>query len=180
MIYFSLSTISFSTAKKEVYSEFSSRSWEAFHKSRVSSENLVFHGLHTFEWQKGHFNHDCLFCRLNAYVPYLCSMESFPGVASRVIQEFKTLLQHGASLLGSTNILQIITINMFAVHNSQSKGTFFGVYMKTYWYIKPRTDQTGWSLFIFCLLQGSIIKYFSFLNDWRTYSNWVCQGVCLW
>uniref|UniRef100_A0A8C7XHF1 Telomerase-binding protein EST1A n=1 Tax=Oryzias sinensis TaxID=183150 RepID=A0A8C7XHF1_9TELE len=49
-------------------------------------------------------------------------MESFPGVASRVIQEFKTLLQHGASLLGSTNILQIITINMFAVHNSQSKG----------------------------------------------------------
>uniref|UniRef100_A0A8C7XFG0 Telomerase-binding protein EST1A n=1 Tax=Oryzias sinensis TaxID=183150 RepID=A0A8C7XFG0_9TELE len=52
-------------------------------------------------------------------------MESFPGVASRVIQEFKTLLQHGASLLGSTNILQIITINMFAVHNSQSKGTVF-------------------------------------------------------
>ncbi|RVE63981.1 hypothetical protein OJAV_G00141710 [Oryzias javanicus] len=49
-------------------------------------------------------------------------MESFPGVASRVIQEFKMLLQHGASLLGSTNILQIITINMFAVHNAQSKG----------------------------------------------------------
>ncbi|KAM6907322.1 telomerase-binding protein EST1A [Xenentodon cancila] len=49
-------------------------------------------------------------------------MESFSGVASRVLLEFKMLLQHGASLLGSTNILQIITINMFAIHNAQSRG----------------------------------------------------------
>lgn len=70
-------------------------------------------------------------------------MESFPGVASRVIQEFKTLLQHGASLLGSTNILQIITINMFAVHNAQSKGTFLSVHTKTYWCITPISDQPG-------------------------------------
>uniref|UniRef100_A0A3Q3WBG4 Telomerase-binding protein EST1A n=1 Tax=Mola mola TaxID=94237 RepID=A0A3Q3WBG4_MOLML len=48
-------------------------------------------------------------------------MESFPGVASRVLQEFKTLLQHSPSLLGSTHMLQIITINMFTIHNNQSK-----------------------------------------------------------
>lgn len=50
-------------------------------------------------------------------------MESFPGVASRVLQEFRTLLQHGMSLLGSTHLLQIITINMFTIHNSHSRGT---------------------------------------------------------
>eukprot|EP00064_Thunnus_orientalis_P019575 superscaffoldBa00004957_g19698 len=49
-------------------------------------------------------------------------MESFPGVASRVLQEFRTLLQHGPSLLGSTHMLQIITINMFTIHNAQCRG----------------------------------------------------------
>lgn len=49
-------------------------------------------------------------------------MESFPGVASRVLQEFKTLLQHGPSLLGSTHMLQIITINMFTIHNAHGRG----------------------------------------------------------
>ncbi|XP_043996756.1 telomerase-binding protein EST1A isoform X3 [Gambusia affinis] len=49
-------------------------------------------------------------------------MESFPEVASRVLQEFKTLLQHGPSLLGFTNLLQIITINMFAIYNAHSRG----------------------------------------------------------
>ncbi|XP_030009752.1 telomerase-binding protein EST1A [Sphaeramia orbicularis] len=49
-------------------------------------------------------------------------METFPGVASRVLQEFRTLLQHGPSLLGSTHMLQIITINMFTIHNAHSRG----------------------------------------------------------
>ncbi|XP_074528127.1 telomerase-binding protein EST1A [Halichoeres trimaculatus] len=49
-------------------------------------------------------------------------MESFPEVASRVLQEFRTLLQHGPSLLGSTHMLQIITINMFTIHNANSRG----------------------------------------------------------
>ncbi|XP_062289257.1 telomerase-binding protein EST1A [Scomber scombrus] len=49
-------------------------------------------------------------------------MESFPGMASRVLQEFRTLLQHGPSLLGSTHMLQIITINMFTIHNAHSRG----------------------------------------------------------
>uniref|UniRef100_A0A8C5G1S8 Telomerase-binding protein EST1A n=1 Tax=Gouania willdenowi TaxID=441366 RepID=A0A8C5G1S8_GOUWI len=49
-------------------------------------------------------------------------MDSFTGVASCVLQEFRTLLQHGPSLLGSTHLLQIITINMFAIHNVRSKG----------------------------------------------------------
>nr|XP_015816988.2 telomerase-binding protein EST1A isoform X1 [Nothobranchius furzeri] len=49
-------------------------------------------------------------------------MESFSGVASHVLQEFKSLLQHGPSLLGCTNLLQIITINMFAIHNAHRRG----------------------------------------------------------
>ncbi|XP_070773681.1 telomerase-binding protein EST1A [Enoplosus armatus] len=49
-------------------------------------------------------------------------MESFPGVASRVLQEFRTLLQHGPSQLGSTHVLQIITINMFTIHNARNRG----------------------------------------------------------
>ncbi|TKS82854.1 Telomerase-binding protein EST1A [Collichthys lucidus] len=49
-------------------------------------------------------------------------METFPAVASRVLQEFRTLLQHGPLLLGSTHILQIITINMFTIHNAYSRG----------------------------------------------------------
>lgn len=49
-------------------------------------------------------------------------MESFPAVASRVLQDFRTLLQHGPPLLGSTLLLQIITINMFTIHNAHSRG----------------------------------------------------------
>lgn len=49
-------------------------------------------------------------------------METFPGAATRVLQEFRTLLQHGPHMLGSTHMLQIITINMFAIHNANSKG----------------------------------------------------------
>ncbi|XP_018603749.2 telomerase-binding protein EST1A isoform X1 [Scleropages formosus] len=48
-------------------------------------------------------------------------METFPGVASRVLQQFRALLQHSPCPLGNTRMLQIVTINMFAVHNAQSK-----------------------------------------------------------
>ncbi|XP_016394645.1 telomerase-binding protein EST1A-like [Sinocyclocheilus rhinocerous] len=46
-------------------------------------------------------------------------MESFPAVANRVLQEFRALLQHSPSPLGSTRMLQIITINMFTIHYAQ-------------------------------------------------------------
>ncbi|XP_019747477.1 telomerase-binding protein EST1A [Hippocampus comes] len=49
-------------------------------------------------------------------------MESFPRVSRRVVQEFRALLQHGPSLLGSTQLLQIVTINMFTVHNALTRG----------------------------------------------------------
>ncbi len=49
-------------------------------------------------------------------------MESFPAVASRVLQEFRALLQHSPSPLGSTRMLQIITINMFTIHYAQIRG----------------------------------------------------------
>uniref|UniRef100_A0AAZ3QQT3 Telomerase-binding protein EST1A n=1 Tax=Oncorhynchus tshawytscha TaxID=74940 RepID=A0AAZ3QQT3_ONCTS len=48
-------------------------------------------------------------------------MESFPEVVSRVLQEFRVLIQHSPSPLGSTRMLQIITINMFTIHNAQSR-----------------------------------------------------------
>ncbi|XP_057176862.1 telomerase-binding protein EST1A [Triplophysa rosa] len=53
-------------------------------------------------------------------------MESFPAVASRVLQEFRALLQHSPSPLGSTRMLQIITINMFTIHNAQIRAEGHG------------------------------------------------------
>ncbi|MEE6469164.1 hypothetical protein FKM82_008522, partial [Ascaphus truei] len=49
-------------------------------------------------------------------------METFPAVAEKVMKEFQTLLQHSPSPVGSTRMLQIMAINMFAVYNSQLKG----------------------------------------------------------
>ncbi|XP_029783292.1 telomerase-binding protein EST1A isoform X2 [Suricata suricatta] len=51
-------------------------------------------------------------------------METFPAVAEKVLQEFQVLLQHSPSPIGSTRMLQLMTINMFAVHNSQLKDCF--------------------------------------------------------
>nr|XP_020136452.1 telomerase-binding protein EST1A isoform X4 [Microcebus murinus] len=48
-------------------------------------------------------------------------METFPAVADKVLKEFQVLLQHSPSPIGSTRMLQLMTINMFAVHNSQLK-----------------------------------------------------------
>ncbi|XP_061154726.1 telomerase-binding protein EST1A isoform X3 [Syngnathus typhle] len=49
-------------------------------------------------------------------------MESFPRVLRRVVQEFRALLQHRPSFLGSTQLLQIVTINMFTIHNALTRG----------------------------------------------------------
>ncbi|XP_049716608.1 telomerase-binding protein EST1A isoform X1 [Elephas maximus indicus] len=51
-------------------------------------------------------------------------METFPVVTEKVLKEFQVLLQHSPSPLGSTRMLQLMTINMFAVHNSQLKDCF--------------------------------------------------------
>ncbi|XP_053424478.1 telomerase-binding protein EST1A isoform X2 [Nycticebus coucang] len=51
-------------------------------------------------------------------------METFPAVAEKVLKEFHVLLQHSPSPIGSTRMLQLMTINMFAVHNSQLKDCF--------------------------------------------------------
>ncbi|XP_004594022.2 telomerase-binding protein EST1A [Ochotona princeps] len=51
-------------------------------------------------------------------------METFPAVAQKVLQEFQVLLQHSPSPIGSVRMLQLMTINMFAVHNSQLKDCF--------------------------------------------------------
>ncbi|XP_048970836.1 telomerase-binding protein EST1A isoform X3 [Canis lupus dingo] len=51
-------------------------------------------------------------------------METFPAVAEKVLKEFQVLLQHSPPPIGSTRMLQLMTINMFAVHNSQLKDCF--------------------------------------------------------
>ncbi|XP_060139084.1 telomerase-binding protein EST1A [Zootoca vivipara] len=48
-------------------------------------------------------------------------METFPAVAAEVLSEFRVLLGHSPSPIGSTRLLQLMAINMFAVYNSQPK-----------------------------------------------------------
>nr|XP_060612747.1 telomerase-binding protein EST1A [Anolis sagrei ordinatus] len=48
-------------------------------------------------------------------------MESFPSVASEVLRQFQALLGHSPPPLGSPRLLQLMAINMFAVHNAQPK-----------------------------------------------------------
>ncbi|KAF5892342.1 telomerase-binding protein EST1A-like, partial [Clarias magur] len=48
-------------------------------------------------------------------------MENFPAVATRVLEEFKALLHRSPSPLGSTRMLQIITVNMFTIHYAQTR-----------------------------------------------------------
>ncbi|XP_061868266.1 telomerase-binding protein EST1A isoform X5 [Colius striatus] len=48
-------------------------------------------------------------------------METFPAVAEEVLREFQILLQHSPPPIGSTRMLQLVAINMFAVYNSQPK-----------------------------------------------------------
>ncbi|OCT94059.1 telomerase-binding protein EST1A [Xenopus laevis] len=48
-------------------------------------------------------------------------METFPLVVNKVLKEFQALLQHSPSPIGSTRMLQLMAINMFAVYNSHSK-----------------------------------------------------------
>lgn len=44
-------------------------------------------------------------------------------MAEEVLREFQVLLQHSPPPIGSTRMLQLVAINMFAVYNSQPKGT---------------------------------------------------------
>ncbi|XP_026862235.2 telomerase-binding protein EST1A isoform X2 [Electrophorus electricus] len=48
-------------------------------------------------------------------------MESFPAVASHVLREFRALLRHSPSPLGTARMLQIVTINMFTIHYAQTR-----------------------------------------------------------
>ncbi|KAM9272755.1 telomerase-binding protein EST1A isoform 4-T4 [Morus bassanus] len=48
-------------------------------------------------------------------------METFPAVAEEVLREFQVLLQHSPPPIGSTRMLQLVAVNMFAVYNSQPK-----------------------------------------------------------
>ncbi|XP_058019892.1 telomerase-binding protein EST1A isoform X1 [Ahaetulla prasina] len=48
-------------------------------------------------------------------------METFPAVAAEVLTAFQALLEHSPPPIGSSRLLQLVAINMFAVHNSQPK-----------------------------------------------------------
>ncbi|XP_057676264.1 telomerase-binding protein EST1A isoform X1 [Corythoichthys intestinalis] len=49
-------------------------------------------------------------------------MESFPRAARRALLELGALLRRGPAPLGATQLLQIVTVNMFAVHNALARG----------------------------------------------------------
>lgn len=49
-------------------------------------------------------------------------MESFPAVATCVLEEFGALLHLSPCPLGSICMLQIITVNMFTIHYAQTRG----------------------------------------------------------
>ncbi|XP_032071220.1 telomerase-binding protein EST1A isoform X2 [Thamnophis elegans] len=48
-------------------------------------------------------------------------METFPAVAAEVLSAFQALLEHSPPPIGSSRLLQLMAINMFAVHHSQAK-----------------------------------------------------------
>uniref|UniRef100_A0ACB8ECW7 Smg-6, nonsense mediated mRNA decay factor n=1 Tax=Sphaerodactylus townsendi TaxID=933632 RepID=A0ACB8ECW7_9SAUR len=48
-------------------------------------------------------------------------METFPAMAAEVLSEFQALLEYSPPPIGSTNMLQLMAINMFAVYNAQPK-----------------------------------------------------------
>uniref|UniRef100_A0A8D0GSQ5 Telomerase-binding protein EST1A n=1 Tax=Sphenodon punctatus TaxID=8508 RepID=A0A8D0GSQ5_SPHPU len=48
-------------------------------------------------------------------------METFPAVAVEVLREFQVLLEHTPPPIGSTRMLQLMAINMFAIYHSQPK-----------------------------------------------------------
>ncbi|XP_072514511.1 telomerase-binding protein EST1A [Salminus brasiliensis] len=71
-------------------------------------------------------------------------MESFPAVASHVLQEFRALLQHSPPPLGSTRMLQIMTINMFTIHYAQTRGERQG---ETRSVLEEQTTSLGLAMF---------------------------------
>jgi len=49
-------------------------------------------------------------------------METFPEVSSQMLHEFKALLKHTPSPIGTSRLLQLVTINMFAIENTLPQG----------------------------------------------------------
>ena len=49
-------------------------------------------------------------------------METFPEVSSQMLHEFRALLSHSPSPIGCSRLLQLVTINMFAIENATPKG----------------------------------------------------------
>ena len=51
-------------------------------------------------------------------------METFPEVSSQMLHELKALLSHSPSPIGNSRMLQLVTINMFAIENAAPKGKY--------------------------------------------------------
>ncbi|XP_064618843.1 telomerase-binding protein EST1A-like [Lineus longissimus] len=50
-------------------------------------------------------------------------MEMYPDACGKMLHEFRALLQHSPSPVGSTRLLQLMVINMFQIENLALKGT---------------------------------------------------------
>lgn len=120
-------------------------------------------------------------------------MESFPAVASRVLHEFRALLQHSPSPLGSTRMLQIITINMFTIHYAQirGKGSTLSVAVDPVWSIENNLSsfslccdsfsswRAGWNSV--CVRGADHISWFSYV--WSPCATLHCtpkRNTCWW
>ncbi|XP_040279504.1 telomerase-binding protein EST1A [Bufo bufo] len=86
-------------------------------------------------------------------------MESFHVVAEKLLKEFKALLQHSPSPIGSMRMLQLMAINMFAVNNSQSKDEHSEGYRST-----VHEQATSLGLAMFSLLVNRCIQLLKILQ----------------
>ncbi len=54
-------------------------------------------------------------------------MESFEDVSCQMLKEFSALIQHTPPPIGNNRLLQLMSINMFAIDNTAPKG--LGLYL---------------------------------------------------
>uniref|UniRef100_A0A8C5MQG1 Telomerase-binding protein EST1A n=1 Tax=Leptobrachium leishanense TaxID=445787 RepID=A0A8C5MQG1_9ANUR len=74
-------------------------------------------------------------------------METFPVVAEKALKEFRALLQHSPSPIGSTRMLQLMAINMFAVSHSRCKVSTDGQSEGSRSIIQDQATSLGLSMF---------------------------------